>query len=246
MGCGSSTNANASEPSRTNEQSGNSDAPQQKQEVPFKGRKVTIHYFNFRGRAEFIRILLAEGGVENTRRDVEVKDWPQLKGKEFGGNALPCLQINNQKLYQSNAIARSIAAKTGHAGKDFVEMGQVDMMADTVQDIIDGAFESGPFAPGTDEEKAANFKAFAEGKLKTTLQLFEKFIKQNKTGWLVGNSVTWADIKLYGILESMALVPGGAGTDLFKSSTGVFNLYNKVASLPRVAEYIKTRPETPM
>lgn len=242
MGCGSSSSTAASEPMIANNTSQKAEgAPTVP--TPFKGKKVTFHYFGGRGRGEFIRILLAEAGVDFVRRDIDIPDWPQFKEKEFGGNALPCLQVGNDKLFQSNTIARAIAAKAGMAGKDDWEMAQVDMMADTVQDIIDGAFAAAFLAP--EEERPQKTKEFLEGKFKTTMGILDKFCSKNGTGWLAGSSITWADIKLYAILEFLALSPNTGGTNFFKSYSNISKLYHKVAALPRVAEYLKNRPETP-
>ena len=107
----------------------------------FQGKKVTLHYFGMRARAEFIHILLSQAGVEYTRRDIEYAQWPKIKQEEMGGNGLPCFEVEGGiRIFQSNAIARYIATKTGYAGKNFLEQALVDMAADTVQDIMDGGF----------------------------------------------------------------------------------------------------------
>jgi hypothetical protein len=50
-----------------------------------------ITYFNVRGRAEVIRLLLEEVGVEYRERRVAVEEWSALKATlPFG--QLPCLR----------------------------------------------------------------------------------------------------------------------------------------------------------
>ena len=41
--------------------------------------KLTLYYFNLRGRAELSRLILAQGGADYEDTRIEFKDWPSLK-----------------------------------------------------------------------------------------------------------------------------------------------------------------------
>ncbi len=41
--------------------------------------KYTLHYFNVRGRGEFIRLIFAAAGVQYEDHRIEQADWPALK-----------------------------------------------------------------------------------------------------------------------------------------------------------------------
>ncbi len=49
-----------------------------------EGREITLYYFDVRARAEYIRILLAAGGVNYTDARVAQADWPELKPSKLG------------------------------------------------------------------------------------------------------------------------------------------------------------------
>ena len=40
---------------------------------------IKLVYFNGAGRAEIVRLILAQGGVEYTDERIEGKDWPEVK-----------------------------------------------------------------------------------------------------------------------------------------------------------------------
>ena len=41
--------------------------------------KLTLYYFNLRGRAELSRLMLAQGGADYEDTRIEKEDWPTLK-----------------------------------------------------------------------------------------------------------------------------------------------------------------------
>ena len=45
--------------------------------------KYTLHYFNVRGRGEFIRLIFAAAGVQYEDHRIEQADWPALKSSVF-------------------------------------------------------------------------------------------------------------------------------------------------------------------
>ncbi len=51
---------------------------------------------------------------------------------------VPILEVNGQKLAQSNAIARYLARQHGLAGKDDWEQAQTDMYIENINDLLNG------------------------------------------------------------------------------------------------------------
>ncbi len=54
----------------------------------------TLHYFNFYGRGEPIRMLLNHANIEFVDKRYEFSEWPAIKGSfEFG--QIPALEVKD-------------------------------------------------------------------------------------------------------------------------------------------------------
>jgi hypothetical protein len=81
---------------------------------------AVLHYFNGRGKAEIIRLVLAVTGVEWTQVYVSEKDqFQKLKdeGKLLFGQ-LPLVEFNGKRLIQSNSTVRFFARKGNLLGSN--------------------------------------------------------------------------------------------------------------------------------
>ena len=74
---------------------------------------IKLFYFDFHGgRGETARLALSIGGVPFDDERVKGADWPALKpSMPFG--ELPVLEVDGQRLSQSNAINRYVGQLTG-------------------------------------------------------------------------------------------------------------------------------------
>lgn len=79
-----------------------------------------LNYFNGRGRAELTRYIFAAAGAKYTDNRVSFDNWPSLKPEAPLGQ-MPYLEVDNQKLPQSIAIARFVAREFNLAGKNNLE-----------------------------------------------------------------------------------------------------------------------------
>lgn len=66
-----------------------------------------LTYFDVRGRAEVIRLLLKETGTAYTEHRVSLEEWPTLKSTLAFGQ-LPLYEENGLVLNQSQAIYRHL------------------------------------------------------------------------------------------------------------------------------------------
>ncbi len=73
-------------------------------------------------------------------------------------------------------------------------------------------------------------------------KIFENKLNQTNTGYLVGNSLTWADLYLIHVLEAVLDKHPSA----LDNVSAVKKHYNAVRSLPNIAKWIASRPVTPM
>ncbi|VDM68458.1 unnamed protein product [Strongylus vulgaris] len=208
-----------------------------------------LTYFDGRGAAEIIRqspeltnhssvFVLAGQDFEDVRLTQE--EWPKHKA-EMPFGQVPVLEVDGQQLAQSFAIVRFLSRKFGFAGKTPFEEALVDSIADQWKDFMKEIQPMVKVALG-----------FEEGDLdKLTKEIFlpardkffgymTKFLKKNKSGYLVGDSLTFADLYLAEYFSEFAKkIPG-----LFDGFPEMKAHAEKVRSNPILKKWIETRPQT--
>eukprot|EP00058_Branchiostoma_floridae_P010565 XP_002596053.1 hypothetical protein BRAFLDRAFT_66215 [Branchiostoma floridae] len=103
--------------------------------APSAPPKVKLTYFDFRGRAEPIRLLLEAGGVKYEFNGISQEEWKNLKPMAITGG-LPILEINDKPLGESLAIGRFVARKNDMTGADDFDAACCDMIVDNVNEIF--------------------------------------------------------------------------------------------------------------
>ncbi|KAL6736887.1 glutathione S-transferase protein [Ancylostoma duodenale] len=199
-----------------------------------------LTYFDARGAAEIIRQIFVLAGQEYEDVRLSREDWPKHKD-EMPFGQVPVLEVDGKKLAQSFAIARFLARKFGFAGKCPFEEALVDSIADQYKDFINEVRPCLMVLMG-----------FAEGDLeKLTKELLlpgrekffgfmTKFLKESKSGYLVGDSLTYADLYL---AETSAEFSKKFPT-IYDGFPEVKAHAEKVRSNPALKKWIETRPET--
>ncbi|KAE8573714.1 glutathione S-transferase [Halyomorpha halys] len=195
-------------------------------------------YFNARGKAEHIRFIFAEAGVEYTDYRIPKEKWPEIK-KTMPFGMVPILEVEGEgQVGQSNAIARYLALKYGLAGKTPWEALECDVLVDTLGDLKQVLWQYRTEQdPAKKEERKTNLMKEV---IPFYLRRFERIIRDNK-GFAVGNSVTWADFAFAVSLENFELIFGKDSLEPYPNLRG---LKDRVYSLPRIKEWIARRPQT--
>lgn len=201
-----------------------------------------LTHFNARGRAEIIRLIFAQAGVEfdDVRIERRSPAWAQLKEKAPFGQ-LPLLEVEGVTICQSQTIARFLARKFGLAGKTDIDQARADMIVDCIADTIKPVLK---FLFQADEAcKAERRKKFLEEHLPKSLAGLEKMLKENKggDGFFVGDSLTWADIAFFAMSEAMAVVKADTQIDIYPKLKA---LREKVSKVPKIAAWLAKRPKT--
>nr|CDJ94821.1 Glutathione S-transferase domain containing protein [Haemonchus contortus] len=197
-------------------------------------------YFNGRGAGEIIRQLFVIAGQDFEDKRVTFEEWPELKTK-MPFHQLPVLEVDGKQLAQSFAIVRYLAKQFGYAGKNAWEEATVDMIGDQFKDFL---VEVSPtiramlgFDKG-DVDSLLKEKFFpARDKLMTFMA---KILKENKSGYLVGDSLTWPDLYLAGVAEWATKIP-----TLYDGFPELKAHSEKIRSIPELKKWIETRPDTP-
>lgn len=200
---------------------------------------MKLTYFNLRARAEIARLILAHAGEDYEDKRIEKNDWPALKSSTPAGQ-LPVLEVDGIQICQSMAIARFLANKFGLAGTTPLEKAQADMVVDCVQDFFTAIVK-------VHFEKNEEVKKELGEKMKTEtapafLKTMTAILTKNGGHYMVGKGVTWADIALAWILETMAQ----RDKEFSTKCPPLAEFLNRVNNLPGIKAWIEKRPKTDM
>lgn len=194
--------------------------------------------------------------VPFTNEAVEFKDWPSLKPNTPLGS-LPVLDVDGKfKIAQSNAILRYFGKLGGLYPDDHLLAVQVDSMLDTaaestlpIEMSVQGAIAKLVSDTDWTKDEVLEIRGrIAKNKksgLPRYLSYFEAALQKTGSGWLVGASVTIADLGLHrltgwikaGILDGIPAV-------LLDDYPLVSAHHDAVESIPEVVAW-RTKYPTP-
>lgn len=201
-----------------------------------------LTYFDVRGRAEPIRMLLEEAGVEYTERRVKLEEWAALK-PTFPMEQLPIYEEGEGDdavlLFHSMVIRRYLAKKHGLQGNDDNERLQCEMVAES---ILDAQNNIGTLMWNPEFEKLR--KSYETESLPPLLEKLQRHKQRNTAGGLywVGDSVTYVDFAAWCFLDYVRAF----STATLQKFGPLYSFYTELAKRPRIAAYLSSerRPKT--
>ncbi|KAM6167604.1 glutathione S-transferase Mu 4 [Erethizon dorsatum] len=163
---------------------------------------MTLGYWDIRGLAHAIRLLLEYTGTSYEEKKYSMGDAPDYDRSQWLNEKfklgldfpnLPYLIDGTHKLTQSNAILRYIARKHNMCGETEEEKIRVDILENQVMDISN-QLAIICYNPNF-EKLRAEYLEQLPGKMK----LFSDFL--GKQQWFVGDKITYVDFLAYDILD---------------------------------------------
>ena len=147
-------------------------------------------YFGIRGRAEPIRLLLEEVGVDYTDHYAEAQ-WRQGGKEESPFGVLPIYEHGSLRIPESQAILR-------HLGREFDLYGDSEedrVRCDVAQEALVAAKSLLGMFPWRDNAEAER-DAFVADELPQTLGRLERFLAANPKGppYFTGGRLSFADL----------------------------------------------------
>jgi len=166
-----------------------------------------LGYWNIRGLAQPIRVLLGYAGVEFEEIHYVIGDGPEFSyedwykekfelGLDFPN--LPYYMEGDLKLTQSNAILRHLARKHDLIGQTSAERARCDLAAEQICDLRK------TFVTLCYSEDFKSQLLDYVSKLPKSLQPFEDFLGENP--WLAGQNITWADFLAWEYFDQHVLL----------------------------------------
>ncbi|XP_019646160.1 PREDICTED: S-crystallin SL11-like [Branchiostoma belcheri] len=229
-----------------------SSTPRQKEAKPkTKSKSFRFHYFDGKGRGEVVRLAFVLAGLDFDDVRHTAEEWANMKQTgEFTGpfRQLPWLELEDgTTISQTRAILRLVAREGGFDGDTNLDAAKADEITDAVEDIKDAFFTT---IFEQDEQKKASLEdEFWDSRLPTRLRQFEKLLEMNNggQGFFVGKAMTHADLEMFSLLDM--LESSSKERDLL-GMLGAVPLVKahkeRVSNHPKIAEYIKTRRDTPL
>lgn len=160
-------------------------------------------YFDLKGRAEVIRLLfaLSEENYEDIR--ISFEEWPNLK-PTLPFLQAPILEIKNQTgeneiIAQSSSILRYLAYKFELAGRTENERAKTDMIYEQVNDMFQNLIFI--YKIRNEQVKQIDLENALKNTIPRNLKLIQNILEKNPSGFLVGDSATYADIFLMNFYE---------------------------------------------
>jgi glutathione S-transferase len=208
--------------------------------------KPTLIYFAGRGRAELIRLVLAEAGVDYQEHvvgqgtpavDGRPTDFTALKATgTLPFDALPVWEEpGGLRLAQSLAIANHIARAHGLRGRNALEEARCDELLGAYDDV---RLELRKLVTVDADRRPAVRAELAATTLPRWLGHLDRLLARNGGGGghVVGASVTIADLALWYLLE---LIRENGFAGALDRYPGLVAFAERIGSRPRIAAYVK-------
>lgn len=196
--------------------------------------RYKLTYWNKRGRAEQVRLLLNDLGADYEDVHVKGRAFVQLKdrGPEFlTFGSVPMLEDGDFRLCQGPVIMDYLAEAHGIAPKTPRPAAKARSIVLGAEDLRMRYFTL--FGDGGEDRQ----RAFVDGDWQSRwLPSFDGLLALNGEGpWLVGDHMTQADIAVWDILDSMTSWVAGATIDEHPRLKAWFD---SIKARPRIAEYL--------
>jgi glutathione S-transferase len=194
---------------------------------------VVFTYFDGRGHGERVRYALAGAGVEWTERTLrENGDVDEVRPLCLF-DQVPLLEMGGERVVQSWAIVRHIAATCGPAAATPGAAWQADAAAEQVRDYFTAANLVGF---GWSEDRESDM-AKVRSATARYFPLFERHLKASG-GYVTGTSACWADFQLlYGFDYAAELL----GEEALTEYPCCQSMRTSLRGLPRMQSFYAQR-----
>ncbi|ODM94627.1 Glutathione S-transferase [Orchesella cincta] len=206
---------------------------------------IKLDYFNIRGFAEPIRMVLHCGGIKFEDVRSPLPSWPPKMAEsdkaKYRWGQVPMVSIDGKELYQSLAITRFFARQCGLVPQDPYLAALCDEYVDTQREILIA------WVPAVFADTASKKRLLCEEIYRLTtpryLNVLEKIIKESSSGeHLVGDKLTWADIYMAYVFDHVEKL---TEFDVIKKHPSIKKACDAVWNEPNIKKWKDSRPATP-
>ena len=233
---------------------------------------VLLYFDDGKGRAELPRLIFIYGDIPFEDKKISVNEYIQMRDSgKLPFEQFPTLEIGDTTICQSCAIARYAARAAGLYPRDSLEAARSDMVVDAWRDLLDllyGCYVDRIVSNGHLSMKMRQASLRVERldeyfrvSVPMHLDRFEQMIADNQSSpFLVGSSLTWAELAVFDILSTLAqsanlwitpstffYIPEPEGPyqpplDLLKLYPKLETLKKTISRTPHIADWLQAHP----
>jgi glutathione S-transferase len=220
--------------------------------------RYELYYWpSIQGRGEFVRLALEDAGADY----VDVARLPGGKGMQALTRLLddgacqpfapPFLKAGRQVIGQTANILLYLGPRLGLAPKSEAGRLWVHQLQLTIADwLVEVHDVHHPIAGSLyyeDQKREAKRRAadFTAQRLPKYLDYFEHVSARNRSGWLLGRSVSYVDLSLFQMIAGLRYAFPRAMARLERRHPRLVALHDRISARPRVAAYLASRRRIP-
>jgi glutathione S-transferase len=220
--------------------------------------RVLLYYWpTIQGRGEFIRLALEEAGARyvDVARDGGGMSamMRYIEGKMPGAIpfASPFIRVGRTVVSQTANILAFLAPRLRLVPRDEALRAEASQIQLTIADFVGEAHDTHhPIAGGLyyeDQKKEAKRRAriFVRERLPRYLGWLEDVLGRNRSGWLVGKSLTYVDLSAFQVIEGLRYAFPNAMARAERKIPLLVRLHDRVAARPRIAAYLRSKRRIP-
>ncbi|XP_072178600.1 glutathione S-transferase alpha-4-like [Diadema setosum] len=170
--------------------------------------KPKLTYFAVRSLAEVIRLALSAAKVEYD--EVYLRSREQFVQLITDGKLMfkqvPLLEIDGKTLIGSDCTLRYVCRTRGLMGKNSDDQTLIDMLSSGARDMFKLGIFNYKFKP-TEEARAEFLEKATKECRERYLPVFERILTGSKSGFLVGDTMTMADIIFFDAVSYLQEAP---------------------------------------
>jgi len=216
--------------------------------------RYELYYWpTIQGRGEFVRLALEEAGADYV-------DVARKPGKSGGVPAMmrfldgvrvkyppfapPFLKAGNLLIGQTANILLFLGPRHGLAPRGEAARLWTNQLQLTISDFVVEIHDTHhPIAPGLyfeDQRAAAKRRAadFLKARAPKFLHYFERVLERSGGHYLLGRTLTYADLSLFQVADGLRYAFPKAMRRLERKIPRVVGLHDRVAARPRIAAYL--------
>ena len=214
-----------------------------------------LHYWpGIQGRGEFVRLALdaAEAAYVDVAREPKgdgggegalMRDLGDPKNPR-ASFAPPFLVDGDVVIGQTANILFYLGPRLGLAPEAEADRIWVNQLQLTIADLVAEAHDShhpvglGLYYEDQKPEAVRRSAEFREKRMPKFLAWFERALERSSGDWLAGGALSYADLSLFQAVEGLTYAFPRTMQGLASKAEKVLDLRDRVASLPRIADYL--------